>query len=66
MIIGDDRDDAVKRVPQQQLPAATTWHQAIRIQVVGNDVELIAPNGSRYDVIVMADGSLVLAPIGEQ
>lgn len=41
-------------------PAATTSCLIMRIQVVGNDVELIAPSGARYDVIVTTNGGLAL------
>lgn len=42
---------------------ASSSHLCLRIIVGGNDVELIAPNGARYDVLVVDDGWLVLIPV---
>lgn len=45
---------------------STRSYLVLRVEVCDNDVELVAPNGSRYDVIVKPDGRLMIALIGEQ
>lgn len=50
------------QVVNQQM---TRSYLVLRIEIGGNDAELIAPNGDRYDVIVTLAGGLALVKVGD-